>query len=84
MNSLALVGSAPPAIRAALTNPALGTNGFSATLPTRNGRTYQLEYKNSLTDSLWLSLPLQAGTGGYLQLTDPATAPQRFYRALQW
>jgi hypothetical protein len=43
-----------------------------------------LEYKNSLTDSVWQSLPLRAGTGGALQLTDPSVVSQRFYRVLQW
>ena len=75
VHSLALVGNGPPVIQVVLTQPILGTNGFSVSLPTQNGRVYQLEYKNSLTDSAWLSLPLHAGTGGMLQLTDPPLLP---------
>jgi hypothetical protein len=84
VHSLALVGSGPPVIQAALTQPNLGTNGFTASLPTQNGRVYQLESKNSLADSTWQFLPLRAGTGGTLQLTDPAVVTQRFYRVLRW
>ncbi len=84
VHSLALVGSGPPVTRALLVQPNFGTNGFNVSLPTQNGRVYQLEYKNSLTDSLWQSLPLRAGIGGLLPLTDPAVASQRFYRALRW
>jgi Regulator of chromosome condensation (RCC1) repeat len=86
VNSLALVGTAPPVTRAVSVQPGLDTNGFSLWLPTRNGLTYQLEFKNSLTDNLWQARPLQPGTGGVTRFTDSSTvaAPQRFYRVLQW
>jgi len=84
LHSLALVGTRPPVTQIVLAQPSLGTNGFSVSLPTQIGRVYQLEFKNSLTDSTWQSLSLRAGTGGRLQLTDPAVASQRFYRVLQW
>jgi alpha-tubulin suppressor-like RCC1 family protein len=84
VHSLALVGSGPPVTKTDLVQPDFGSNGFSASLPTQNGRVYQLEYKNSLTDSTWQFLPLHAGTGGTLQLTDPAVASQRFYCVLRW
>ena len=64
VHSLALVGNGPPVTQAVLVQPDLGTNGFNVSLPTQNGRVYQLEYNNSLTDSLWQSLPLHAGTVG--------------------
>jgi len=48
-------------------------------------RVYALEFKNSLTDSSWTALPLIAGNGGLLRLTDSsASAGQRFYRVRQW
>jgi len=84
VHSLALLGSGPPVTRTTLVQPNWGTNGFSVSLPTQNGRVYQLEYKNSLTDSVWQSLPLRAGTGGLLSLTDTNVAPQRYYHALRW
>jgi hypothetical protein len=54
-------------------------------VPTLNGRVYRLEYKDALTDDVWTALPLQAGTGGALQLTAPGVSvSQRFYRVRQW
>jgi hypothetical protein len=85
-HSLALVGDRPPRLRVALTNPQPGANGFSVRLPTRNGRVYRLEYKNSLEDGNWTALPLAAGNGAMLTLTDAAAtnSAQRFYRVRQW
>jgi len=83
-HSLVLVGTAPPVTQATLNHPKFGTNGFSFWLPTQNGRVYQLEFKNSLTDNVWLSLPLKAGIGGLLQWTDTAAVLMRFYRVNQW
>jgi hypothetical protein len=84
LHSLALVGTGPPVMQVVLSQPHLETNGFSVVLSAQIGRVYQLEYKNSLTDSTWQLLPLCAGNGGMLQLTDPAVASQRFYRVQQW
>ncbi len=85
LHSLALVGDAPPITAALVTNFTFGTNGFTLRVPTRNGRVYRLEYKNSLTDTNWSVLPLHAGSGSAIELTDPDTfAPQRFYRVRQW
>jgi hypothetical protein len=54
-------------------------------LPTRSGRVYRLEYKNSLTDSNWTLLPLVAGVGGTRELSDPtAVGTARFYQVRQW
>jgi hypothetical protein len=85
VNSLALVGVGPPITGGQLTGLTFGTNGFSVSFPTRNGRVYRLEYKISLGAAAWQVLPLQAGTGGKLTLTDPAPAsPQGFYRVREW
>lgn len=84
-HSLALVGSGPPVLHASLINPVMDTNGFSLTLPTQSGRVYRLEYKNLLCDTDWTALPLVAGNGGNLALTDStATNSQRFYRVRRW
>jgi alpha-tubulin suppressor-like RCC1 family protein len=83
-NSLALVGNGPPVVHALLSHPNFGTNGFSVSLPTQNGRVYQLLSKSSLTDSAWQSLPLNAGTGGNLLLTNSVIAGQQFYEAQRW
>ena len=58
---------------------------FSVSQPTQSGRVYALEFKESLADSSWMALPLVAGNGGLLRLTDSsATSAQRFYRVRQW
>jgi hypothetical protein len=83
--SMALNGSGPPNAQALLTSPDVNTNAFSPDLPSQSGRVYVLQYINSLSDSNWTSLPLQAGNGGVLLLTDPsATNSQRFYRVESW
>ena len=85
VHSLALVGSAPPVVKAPLSVAGYKTNTFTATLPTRNGRVYCLEYASSLTNQTWSSFPLQPGNGGALRFVDPsASAKQRFYRVNQW
>ena len=84
-NNLALLGNAPPTPQAPMSNPAWTFGGFSVSLSTQSGRVCRLEYKTSLTDSNWTALPLAAGNGGALTLTDPtATNLQRFYRVRQW
>ncbi|HWV98768.1 MAG TPA: immunoglobulin domain-containing protein [Candidatus Acidoferrum sp.] len=83
--SMALIGNGPPAAQALATNPNLDANGFSLALPTRSGRVYLLEYKNSLSDSNWTFLPLIPGNGGTMLLADPtATNAQRFYQVRRW
>jgi alpha-tubulin suppressor-like RCC1 family protein len=84
-HNLALVGDGPPVLRAPMTNPAIGANGFSVSLSSQSGRVYALEHKNSLADSNWTASPLVAGTGGQLTLIDRAvTNSQRFYRVRRW
>ena len=80
-HSLALVGDGPPVLQRPVVNPAWDTNGFSVSVPTQNGRVYALEYKASPSGGNWTPLPLAAGAGGVLSLTDlTATNSQRFYR----
>jgi len=82
---VALVGDAPPLRRSMAGNPARSASGFSLQLPTQCGRVYALEYKNSLTDANWVALPLVAGSGRILTLTDStAQTSSRFYRVRAW
>jgi len=82
---MALVGDAPPVVRASLLSPSWNAGSFSVSLPTQSGRVYRLEYKSSLADANWVALPLVAGNGGVRQLTDPtAIGAQRFYRVRRW
>jgi hypothetical protein len=68
----------PPLIR----NLSLTSTNVTLTFLSVTNQTYTLEYKNSLTDSQWLSLPPAVpGTGGLLSLIDTnSPAPARFYR----
>lgn len=87
-HNLALLAEAPPVFppqQVRLQNPRRTGNSFSISLPTRNGRVYALEYKDPYSGSEWTALPLVAGNGSVMTLTDPtATAPQRVYRVRQW
>lgn len=84
-HSLALIGSGPPVLQIAVSNPALGTNGFGVSVPAQCGRVFRLEFKDSLADADWTTLPLAAGNGGMLTLTDPSVPnSQRFYRVRRW
>jgi hypothetical protein len=83
--SMALLGNGPPVTQASIINPTITSGRFTVTVPTQSGAVYVLQYKNSLSDSSWTSLPLVPGTGGLVQLTDQAaTNSQRFYRILRW
>jgi hypothetical protein len=82
---LAIVGHGPPIQHTLLNNPTMAANGFKVTVPTQSGRVYALEYKTSLQGPNWTALPLAAGNGGMVTLTDPAAAgAQRFYRVRRW
>jgi hypothetical protein len=58
---------------------------FSVLVQTAIGKSYSLEYKSSLEQTAWTSLPGVPGTGALQLLTDPAAAdPRRFYRVRQY
>ena len=81
-HSLALIGLRPP--RPLLGNPVHNGAAFSLSVPTVRGKTYFLQYKNSLSDTGWLSVSVIAGDGGVRTLADPtAGAAHRFYRVRQ-
>jgi hypothetical protein len=63
-----------------LTNFSVDSNAkFS--FRTEVGPNYVVEYKSALTDSTWVQLSTNAGTGGIVDVTDPAVgSASRFYR----
>ena len=84
-HSLALIGSGPPIGQAQLQSPQREGGTFSVSIQTQSGRAYALDYKSSLDEAAWTSLPLTSGNGGTNRLTDPsATNEQRFYRVRRW
>jgi hypothetical protein len=83
--SMAIIGAVMPPAHVVLTNVAFGPGGFTVQVPTDRQRVYGLEYTTSLANPQWTLLPLAAGTGGIVQLTDPAAgAARRFYRVRRW
>ena len=61
----------------------LSINGSTAALsfPTRNGSTYQVQFKARLTDASWTPLGSAiTGNGSFKTVQDPVSASGRFYR----
>jgi hypothetical protein len=85
-HSLIRQRGSPPTVTAPLTVYGITSNTFNLTVPSQAGRVYQLEYVGSLNNPDWSQLPLCAGNGGILELSDPTAAgvPQRFYRLNRW
>jgi parallel beta-helix repeat protein len=84
-HDLALLGQAPPILQATAVEPRRCGNVFSLLLPTQSGRTYRLEFRNSLNESNWSPLPLVAGDGTTKTMMDTnAFDTQRFYRVRRW
>jgi len=82
---LAIIGDGPQPAQIPFANLQRVSNTFSLSVLSQLGHVYWLEYKTSLTDTNWKTLPLNAGTGNPLTLTDnAATNAARFYRARQW
>lgn len=53
---------------------------FQCVVGTLRGYSYTLQYKNSLQQTTWTSLPAVAGVGGAVTLSDDTPAAPRFYR----
>jgi hypothetical protein len=68
------------ALSPSLTNFSVGLNAkFS--FRTEVGPSYVVEYKSALTDPAWIQLSTNPGTGGIINVADPASAvASRFYR----
>jgi hypothetical protein len=75
-----IVATLTLALSPSLTNFSLGSNAkFS--FRTEAGPNYVVEYKSALTDPAWVQISTNAGTGGIVDVTDPAVGiASRFYR----
>jgi len=81
-HSIVLLGVTPAGPRLS----PLGRHGSTVTLAlaASRGKTYFLEYKNSLSDPVWTTLFGVAGKGIFQTIADPsATGARRFYRVRQ-
>ena len=57
------------------------TSNASITFPSESWHSYQVQYKNALTDPTWLNLGNPVGGNDVLQsITDPSWSTNRFYR----
>jgi hypothetical protein len=66
---------------AVVSNPSYADGAFRLSVPTEQGRSYTLEFTDSLTPANWTALHAVAGDGTVTVLVDPAaTNQQRFYR----
>jgi hypothetical protein len=82
-HSLLLLGS-PAGVPTILSASHSGAE-FNVVVQTASGKSYSLEYKDSLGASSWTGLPAVQGNGTLRVLTDPnATVAQRFYRVRQF
>jgi hypothetical protein len=82
-HNVALTAASAP--KTLIDDAQLLTTGFSISLPSQCGRVYGLEYKNAIDELSWTRLPLVAGTGETLLLSDSsAAAGARFYRIRRW
>jgi len=71
-------GSVEIPVAAAISQSGVNLN---LSFPTFLGLTYQLSYKNDLSDPSWLVLTNVLGDGTAKAVSDPLTVPQRFYQA---
>jgi len=54
--------------------------GINVSFPTENGYTYQLQYKNNLSDPVWTSVGVPVtGDGTVKSAGDSSTSSSRFY-----
>jgi len=77
VNFLMLVATAPtPRLTATVSG-----GSITISFPTQTGYSYQLQYKNNLTDATWSTLTTTNGTGLNVVVPDTTTGPaRRFYR----
>jgi hypothetical protein len=60
-----------------------GESNVVVSLPTESWHSYQLQYKNSVTDPIWSNLGVGIGGNDTLEkITDPTSAASRFYRVV--
>ncbi|MGD0652671.1 MAG: hypothetical protein ABSA97_16280, partial [Verrucomicrobiia bacterium] len=83
----ALIAQPVPTVQplvSVLSAPTMANGSFSLFLATENGKSYLMQYKNTLNDPTWTDLKTVAGTGGNVLITDAAAArqPTRFYRVM--
>jgi len=84
-HDIALIGGGAPILKVPVSAPTWNGGNFRLLLPTESGHVYVLEYKDSLTQASWTSMPLISGNGVTQTLIDStASGGQRYYRVRRW
>ncbi len=65
-----------------LINTAVQTGTFEFQFATAQGTSYQVQFKNNLSDATWQSLTTVTGDGTTKSVSDNRTTPARFYRVV--
>jgi hypothetical protein len=75
---------AVPAVAPEFRAAAIARGLFSLSFASQSGKSYTVQFKNSLNDPAWTDLEKLVGTGANLSITDPDAArqPARFYRVI--
>ena len=72
-----------PAVAGEIINPARVQQTFSLGISSQTGKSYTLEYTDSLSNPVWIQVTSVPGNGSIITLTDLGAAfPTRFYRVL--
>jgi hypothetical protein len=61
-------------------NPRTSGGNTTFSFQTVSGQTYNVEYKNTLTNSTWTTLQSFSGDGSIKSITNALSTPQRYYR----
>jgi hypothetical protein len=81
-HNLVLIGTPPAPL--VLSNLIRSGHTFTVSFPTIAGKTYTLQYKNSIKDAAWTPISSLTGNGGTRSLSDSSATPaSRFYRVTQ-
>ncbi len=76
--AISLEGSVSPTLR--ILNPHEASGSLAFELSTEAGRTYTVEYADTLPSSNWQTLTTITGDGTTRTVSDPVSFPARFYR----
>ena len=75
--SYILVNLPPPLVLSAI----LSGDSFVLSFPSVAGKTYDIQYKDLLSDSVWQSLQIVSGNGSTISITNSVSATaQRYFR----
>lgn len=70
-----------PVLPVTLSSSLVGGN-IQISFPTQNGVSYQVAYKNSVTNASWIPIETIVGNGGTNSVAYPTSSPARFYVVL--